>query len=149
MAINRAKIVKKLESDFKKRLFAIIFNPEYSEGIKEEDNEYFQHFIDNVIIKEDIKDCVILLSGFGGNLKEAILCSQMLRESIKKYSCFIPSVACSAISYFILQGDRLLIGEESKITQIDPIFEYDGEDLRAIKHLNDPDPKIKKIAAKV
>jgi len=143
---NRALLIKELEKYFEKRVFAIIFNPSYGNGISEGDEVYFRYFIDEIIKKEKVTDCIILLSGFGGNLRTAILCSQILREGISRYSCFIPSVACSSLSYFVLQSNKLLLGRRSILTQIDPIFSYDGDDLRAIKHLNDPNPKIREIA---
>ncbi len=144
--LNRAELIKELEEIFKKRAFAIIFNPNYEEGLKNGDEIYFSHFIEQIIIKENIKDCVLILNGFGGNLKTAILCSQLLRNNLKKYSVFIPTVACSSICYLILQSDKLYIGEKSILTQIDPIFSYDGEELRAIRRLNDLNPSVRTIA---
>ncbi len=144
---NRAKLIEELESYFGKRVFALIFNP-YYEGIKKQDEEYIYDFLKSVIKGEEIDDCIFILSGFGGNLKTAILCSEMIRRKIKKYSIFIPTVASSSICYFILQSDQLLIGKKTILTQIDPVFDHDGKDLRAIKHLNDSDPKIKELSHK-
>jgi hypothetical protein len=146
METNRAELIKEIEDIFEKRVFAIVFNPNYEEGLKNGDEIYFAHFIEQIIKKENIKDCVLILNGFGGNLKTAILCSQLLRNSLKKYSVFIPTVACSSICYLVLQSDKLYIGERSILTQIDPIFNYDGEELRAIKRLNDPNPSVRTIA---
>jgi hypothetical protein len=83
-----------------------------------------------------VLDCVLILNGPGGNLKTAILCSQLLRNNLKRYDTFVPTVVGSALCYFVLQSDKLLIGEASKLTQMDPMFYYQGEELRAIKHLN-------------
>jgi len=128
MKKNRAELVIELEKLFGKRIFAIVFNPAYEQGISEGDEISFQYFLEEIIKKENIKDCIIILSGFGGNLRTGILCSQLLRENISRYSILVPSVACSSISYFLLQCDKILLGKRSIITQIDPIFNYDGED---------------------
>lgn len=140
--INRALLVQELEKELGKRVFAIVYNPSYEEGIKEGDQKYIYDFLENVIKKNHIEECVFIFSGFGGNLKTAILCSEMIRRGLKKYSIFIPTVACSSVCYFVLQADQLLIGNKSILTQIDPMFSYDGDNLRAIKHLNDSDPRI-------
>jgi len=140
MKINRAELIKEIEDTFRKKVFAIIFNP------KNGDEIYFAHFIEQIIKKENIEDCILILNGFGGNLKTAILCSQLLRDSLKKYSVFIPTVACSSICYLVLQSDKLYLGKNSILTQIDPIFNYDGEELRAIRRLNDSNPSVRTIA---
>lgn len=144
--MGRVELIKELEEFFGKRVFAIIYNPGNEEGIKEGDEKYFQDFIEKVIKKEDIKECIFVLSGFGGNLRAAVLCSQIIRNNLEKYSILIPTVACSSICYFVLQSDCLFLGRKSILTQIDPIFNYDGEDLRAIKHLSDQDPRIRELS---
>jgi len=144
--MNRIELIRELEEFFGKRVFAIVYNPGNEEGIKNGDERYFEGFIEKVIKKEDIKECIFILSGFGGNLRAAILCSEIIRKNLDKYSIIIPTVACSSICYFVLQSDYLLLGKKSILTQIDPIFNYDGEDLRAIKHLNDLDPRINELS---
>lgn len=146
---NRARLVQELEKDLGKRVFAIIYNPSYHEGIKEGDQKYIYDFLENVIGEGQIEEeCIFIFSGFGGNLKTAILCSEMIRKKLKKYSIFIPTVACSSICYFVLQADQLLIGKKSILTQIDPMFDYEGDSLRAIKNLNHSDPRISYLSKK-
>ena len=144
--MNRAELILKLEELLGKRVFAMVYNPADEEGIKEGDEEYIEHFMEEILKKEGIRECILILSGFGGNLKTAILCSGLLRKNLERYSCFVPTVASSSLCYFVLQSDKLLITEKSVLTQIDPMFNYDGEDLRAIRHLNDSDPRVKALA---
>jgi len=149
---NRAELIKDLEMIFKRRVFAIVYNPYYEEskqGVQLGDQKPFTYFIENVIRKEKIKDCIFILNGFGGNLKAAIWCSDILRNNLDYYISFVPSVAGSAICYFVLQSNRLLIGKKSILTQMDPIFDYQGREFRAIKHLNDKNVEIKELAHEV
>ncbi|MCX6741586.1 MAG: hypothetical protein NTX24_00195 [Candidatus Pacearchaeota archaeon] len=143
---NRAELISELEGLFKKRVFALIFNPGDDEGIKEGDEKYIFHFLKGMNKNHLPLDSVWIISGRGGNLKTAILCSELLRKNLKRYDTFVPTVVGSALCYFILQSDKLLIGEKSRITQMDPMFDYDGEDLRAIKHLASDDPRKSTIA---
>ncbi|MEK6844363.1 MAG: hypothetical protein AABX83_02955 [Nanoarchaeota archaeon] len=146
-SLNRAQLILELEYHFNKKVFAIIYNPAYEEGIKEGDHRYFYDFIHNIIKDNNLPlDSIWIISGMGGNLKSAIACSDILRKSLKRYETFIPSIVGSALCYFVLQSDKLLIGERSIITQMDPMFEYEGEELRAIKRLNDPDPSRSTLA---
>lgn len=144
---TRLELIKSLESCLGKKVFAIVYNPDFEENISQGDEIYFSHFIENVIKKEKIKDCVIILFGPGGHLKTSILCSELLRKNINKYSIFVPSVAGSSLSYFVLQANCLIVGNKSCLTQIDPTFLHKGQTLRAIKCLNHPDPRIKKISS--
>tara|TARA_Y100000034_G_C6892817_1_gene411056 strand:- start:682 stop:1470 length:789 start_codon:yes stop_codon:yes gene_type:complete len=144
---NRREIILELESLFGKRVFALIFNPTIEAGIEKGDEEYIMDFIEKIIKKENVKDCVLILNGFGGNLKTAILCSNLLRNNLGKYDCFVPSVIGSSLCYFVLQSDRLLVSSNSKLTQIDPIFTYQGEELRAIKNLSEEKDSIKRRLA--
>jgi len=149
---NRAELIKDLEGIFKRRVFAIVYNPYYEEskqGIQLGDEEPITYFVENVIRKEKTKDCVFILTGFGGNLKAAIWCSEIFRNNLDYYISFVPTVAGSAICYFVLQSNRLLIGEKSILTQMDPIFDYQRKEFRAIKHLNDKNPEIKELAHEV
>lgn len=142
---NRAERVSELEEIFSKRVFVIVYDASQG-GIKLGDWIWFKsHFIDTVLGKED-KNCIFIFEGIGGNLKTAILCSELLRKNIKRYSIFVPTVAASALCYFILQSDKLLIGDKSCVTQLDAVFDSDNEEIRAIKALNHPDPRIKSLA---
>jgi hypothetical protein len=150
--MNRAEMVSELEKHFKKRVFLIVYN--YSSDppkgfIEQGDEFYFRQFRDDVLKKENISDCVFIINGPGGNVKSAIACSQILRDSLIRYDCFIPTVVGSSLCYFILQSDRLFLGEKSLITQIDPIFIYDGMELRAIEHLSDPNKEIRTMAHEI
>lgn len=146
MDINRAKTILELEKIFNKPVFALIFHPGDEDGIKEGDEKYIYDFLKDPDKSNTPLDCVWILSGRGGNLKTAIICSELLRENLRRYDTFVPTVAGSALCYFILQSNRLFIGNKSKITQMDPMFEYDGEDLRAIKQLSSEDIRKKTLA---
>jgi len=133
---NRASLIIELEKIFRKRVFAIVYNRYDEEGVKEGDEKYFKNFIDEIIKKEHVRDCVLVLNGPGGNLKTSILCSQLLRDNLLRYDSFVPTVVGSSLCYFVLQSDKLFIGEKSILTQMDPLFYYEGEYLRAIKHIH-------------
>jgi len=149
MVNNRATLVIELEEIFRKRVFAIVYNRDSEEGIKDGDEKYFKHFIEEIIKKENVRDCVLILNGPGGNLKTSILCSQLLRDNLQRYDSFVPTVVGSSLCYFVLQSDRLLIGEKSILTQMDPLFYYEGEYLRAIKHINNQNLNKSSEARKV
>src|SRR3989344_410315 len=137
---NRAQLVSELEEHFGKRVFLIVYNylSEPPKGFIEEGDEfYFRQFRDEVLKKESISDCIVIINGPGGNVKAAIACSEILRKSLIRYDCFVPTVASSSLCYFILNSNRVLIGERSVITQIDPLFYHQGQELRAVEHLND------------
>jgi len=89
--INRAELIKDLENLLRKRVFAIVYNRNDDEGIQEGDETYFVHFLNEIIKKENIIDCVLILNGPGGNLKTSILCSQLLRDNINRYETFVPT----------------------------------------------------------
>ncbi|MDP3026564.1 MAG: hypothetical protein Q8N63_02560 [Nanoarchaeota archaeon] len=149
MELNRARIVLELEKIFNKPVFALIFHPGDEDGIKAGDEKYFHHFLNEINKNSLPLDSVWIISGRGGNLKAAIMCSELLRKSLKRYETFVPTVAGSALCYFILQSDKLLIGQKAKITQRDPMFEYDGEDLRAIKNIGNSDPRKATLAQEI
>lgn len=149
MLKNRAELLKELEDLFGQRVFLITYN--YSSNppigfIEPGDELYFRQFREDVLKGGGISQCVFILNGPGGNIKTAIACSQILRDALLRYDCFVPTVVGSSLCYFILQSDRLFIGNKSKITQIDPLFNYEGVDMRAIEHLNDPNLEIRRLA---
>ena len=120
--MNRVELIRELEGILGKRVFAIVYNPAIEDGIKEGDEKYFEDFIENVIKKKKLKNVIFIFSGFGGNLRTAILCSQIIRNHLNKYSILIPTIACSSICYFILQSNHLFLGKKSILTQIDSLF---------------------------
>ena len=142
---RRDKLIKDLEEGFNKRVYAIVFNPLKEEGIKEGDEKYLTFFIG----RENVRDCILILNGSGGEFKTALLSSCLLRGHLNYYCCFIPSVAGSSLCYFILKANKLLIGKNTILTQIDPLFEYQGESLRAIKNLSNPNKEIKDKAHEI
>lgn len=149
---NRAELVLELEQLFRgKRVFAIVYSRDEScpGFIRPGDEYWFRHFIDEVLKKENVPECVIILNGPGGNVKTAILCSQMLRESLIRYDTLVPTALGSSLCYFVLQSDRLLLSEKSLLTQIDPVFDYEGNELRAKEHLNDSNSVIRDMAHNV
>ncbi len=146
---SEIEVLIKLEEHFRKPVFVFIYNPLNEKGIAEKDELYIRWFIENVIRKKNIRDCTIILNGFGGDLKTALLSSQILRDNLNYYACFVPSVIGSSLVYFALQSNKLILGEKSILTQIDPIFEYKGETLRAIKNLSNLDVEIRTRSQKI
>jgi hypothetical protein len=76
-------------------------------------------------------------------------CSQILRDCLLRYDSFVPTATSSSLCYFILQSNRLFIGNKSLITQIDPLFNYGDKELRAIEHLTDPNNEIKELSREI
>ena len=146
MATIREELVVKLERLFDKRVISLVYNPEIEEGIKKGDEYYIRCLLEKENILKNVNSCIFLLNGSGGNFETALLISHILRKNFSYYSCFIPTVAGSALCYIILHGNKLLFGEQSLLTQIDPIFEYEGESYRAIKHLDDENSDIRNKA---
>jgi hypothetical protein len=146
---QETEILSKLEEIFRKPVFVMVYNPFNEKGIAENDEIYIKWFIENIIKKKNIRDCAIILNGFGGDLKTALLSSQILRENLNYYSCFVPSVIGSSLIYFALQSNKLVLGEKSILTQIDPIFEHKGETLRAIKNISNIDSEIRTKSQKI
>lgn len=152
MSKNRAELTAELEIYFGKPVFLITYN--YSSNppigfIEPDDEFYFRQFRDDVLTKKSIHDCVLILNGPGGNIKTAIACSQFLRDALLRYDSFVPTVVGSSLCYFVLQSNRLFLGDKTKITQIDPLFNYEGVELRAIEHLNNPNQEIRKLAHEI
>ncbi len=146
VAKNRLQLIAEIEDFFGKPVYAIVYNPSFEEGISEGDERYFSFFIEKILKPHKVKDCIIIMSGLGGNLKTSLLCSQILRNNLENYSVFIPTVAGSSLCYFILNSNLLLVGNKSILTQIDPVFYNNGEEYRCINCLNHLDPKIKRFA---
>lgn len=142
MIQKREELVKKLENLFGKKVIALIYNPENEEGIRKGDERYIRGFLEKENLSKNIDNCIVLLNGSGGDFETALLISYILRNNFPYFSCFIPTVAGSALCYIIIHGNKLLVGKDSLLTQIDPIFEYEGESYRAIKRLDDPNEEI-------
>jgi len=138
------KLIKKLETHYNKRVIAIVYNPEIKEGIKEGDDELFEFCKENILNKNNIQNCIVILSGFGGDLKTALICSSILRNNLKYYCCFVPSCVGSSLLYFVLQSNKLIVSKNSILTQIDPIIEYNKKPLRAIKNLSSLNNEIRR-----
>lgn len=146
--INRAKLIFELEEYFKKPVFLLVYNylDESGKSFIESGDEFFFRQFREEVFKGKITDCVLILNGPGGNTKTAIACSQIIRDSALRYDTFVPTVAGSSLCYFILKSNRLLLGEKSLITQIDPLFNYEGKELRAIENYNNSHKEIQKLA---
>src|SRR3989339_583075 len=104
------KLLFELEGYFKKRVFVIQYNPIIEKGIDLNDEVYIEYFIQEILKKENVRHCVIIFNGFGGDLRTAILCSSLLRKNLDYYSCFVPSVIGSSLCYFALQANQLIVG---------------------------------------
>ncbi len=138
-------LCRKLEELTGRRTIAIIYNPEYEEGIMEGDENFLMCAIQQETKFQKLNNCNVILSGSGGDFRTALLMSYLLRNKLAYYSCFVPSVAGSSMCYLILHANKLIMGKESLLTQIDPIFEHDGESYRALKQLSSP---IKELSNK-
>ena len=137
-------LIKELEEYYKKNVVAIVYNPYIEYGIKDGDDLFFEFFMERFFKKKAIKHSVIILSGFGGDLKASVLCSSILKENLDYYCCFVPSVICSSLCYFVLQSNKLIMGKNSILTQIDPLIEYEEQNLIVIKNLRYPDNNLRK-----
>jgi len=134
---------KKLEKIYGMPVFCIVYNPKMEEGIKEGDEICLGCAIEQELKKGALNKCMILLSGSGGDFKTALLMSYLIRKKFDYYSCLVPSVAGSSLCYIILHSNKLLMGKNSLLTQIDPKFDVEGESYRAIKQLDNPNPNIR------
>lgn len=139
---KRKILTTKLESIFSKRVISIIYNPAIEEGILPGDEYKLRDALNRINQNEIFDKSVIILGGSGGDFKTAILMSHLLRNRFSYYSCFVPFVAGSALCYIILHSNKLIFGRNSLLTQIDPLFEHEGDFYRAIKNLSNSDPEI-------
>jgi len=147
---NLEKKIKSLVQELKDKLgvrevIAVVYNPKSSEGMKHQDCNFLKILFE----KTNYVYPVFLLSGHGGDFSPGILFPYLIKESVNNYKVYIPRVCGSALCYTIFKANELLIGEKSEITQIDPKFEYEGEELRAIKHIRSTNDNLKKIAREV
>jgi hypothetical protein len=116
-------------------VFSIVYNP-YKEGIKtplstnEKDDAWY---INAALEHSKITDANVILHGPGGDFKIGMKMAYTLRKYLKNYKTIVPSICCSALCFCALKSDQLEINDKSKITQIDPLFEEDGQLLRAVE----------------
>lgn len=137
------ELTTKLEKIFGKRVISIMYNPEKKEGVQEGDEICIVSALEKEDSFEKLGRCVVVLNGSGGDFKTALLISYLLRKKISYYTCFVPTVAGSSLCYLILHSNKLMFGQNSLLTQIDPIFEHEGESYRAIKRLDDQNKEIR------
>lgn len=109
-------------------IIAIVYNP-YKDGIDNPDRLFLKDLFD----KNNYKNPLIILSGPGGKFSPGVYFPYIIKDSVKKYSVYIPRICGSALCYTLLKANKLYVGENTTITQIDPLFEYNGETRRAIK----------------
>ena len=140
---SRTALVRKLENFFGKKVILIVYNPEFEGGVVPGDERFIGWVIDKERKNEPINNCILILSGSGGDFKTALHSSYILRNWLSYYACFVPSVAGSALCYLILHSNKLLMGKNSLLTQIDPLFEHKGLFYRAIKNLDNENEEIK------
>lgn len=120
-------------------IIAIIYNPFYDEGMKEEDCDFLAKLFDN----QKYTYPLFVLSGKGGDFSTGIHLPHLINKEVKNYRVYIPRICGSALCYTIFKAKELLVGENTKITQIDPLFEYNGNPFRAIKEIRSTDDILK------
>ncbi len=123
----------------KGEIIAIIYNPEKKEGMQERDCDFLNALLDKVKYTYPL----ILLSGHGGDFSTGLFFPTLINKKVEKYRVFIPRVCGSALCYTILKSRELFIGENTYISQIDPLFEYNGKMVRAIEHIHSVNDDLK------
>ena len=129
----------------KGEIIAIIYNPEKEEGMHERDCDFLNALFDKVKYTYPL----ILLSGHGGDFSTGLFFPTLINKKVEKYRVFIPRVCGSALCYTILKSRELFIGENTYISQIDPIFQYKGSWVRAIEHIHSIDDNLKQNSREV
>jgi len=123
------KLIKGLTEALGSEIIAIIYNPRREEGMKEADCKFLKH----ILISRRHVSPLFILNGNGGDFVSGVFFPYIIRNSVKNYAVYIPRICCSALCYTLLKANRLLVGENTIITQIDPTFQYKGEVRRAVK----------------
>lgn len=124
----------------------LVYNPLEGGGeIIEGDVENIFSFING--LKEN--QTTILLDGPGGNVEEGLNITRCIRNKFSTMRSIVSGVCGSALCFPILKSDKLIVLKGASITQIDPIFEHEGEPIRAVEHLRDKDGDVKDKANRV
>lgn len=142
------RLIAKFKSDFgKDEVIAVIYNPKNEEGIQEQDVQFLMHLLKNTTFCYPL----ILLYGRGGDVNPAFVMPSLLLDNVKskKYKVYVPLSCCSALCYPVFKADELIITPKTKLTQIDPTFEYNGKIERAIKHLHSTDITLRDKAREI
>ncbi len=142
-------LIFKLRSKInEKEIIAVVYNPNKEEGMNLSDCSFLKMLFD----KNRYTSPIFILSGHGGDFKPGIYFPHIIIDAIKTYTIYVPSVCGSALCYTILKSKELWLNKNSKILQIDPKFEYEGEMRRAIKVMKDnqiTDIELKDKAKKI
>ena len=138
------KLIDNLKSKLDTEIVAIIYNPLKEEGIKDQDCK----FLYTLLEKNEYVYPLFLLSGNGGDFIPGLLFPGIIKKHVDNYKVYIPGICGSALCYTIFQANELLVEKKTRITQIDPTFNHNGETLRAIRHLRSPDDTKKDFARK-
>ena len=138
MGKNEQEICKGIENikttlNISEEILLIYYNPSIENSMKKNDEKWLTSYLECL----NFKRCLVIPYGIGGNTKTGILMTYLLRRKFDRYSLFPPFSACSSLSYFVLKADKLYMGEKTVLSQIDPIMEYGGEEIRLIKLLNE------------
>jgi len=140
------KYIEKIKKDLDcKEILAIIYNPYKEAGIQRADVKFLYYILEQVKFNYPI----ILLFGHGGNFEPGILLPICLKKFLKKYRVFVPKICGSALCYTIFKANKLIVTNNTQITQMDPKMPYKDEELRAIKHLTSKNKELKIYAKKV
>ncbi|GEM_PF-7054487 len=125
-------------------IILIVYNPYKEEGIQKKDADYLMYLFENVTFSAPL----IVLSGHGGDWKTGVLFPYIIKKKVNSYKVCVPYTCSSALCYTLFKAEELWTGEKTKLTQIDPIFEHEGEWRRAIKNIRSIDPSLKEKARK-
>ena len=116
----------------KAEMIAIIYNP-YKEGLEPKDMISLKSLMNNNVYNSPL----FLLSGHGGSFNAGVHFPHIIKQSVKTYKVYIPSVCASALGFMLFLSDGLVISRKSKITQLDPlVIQEDGQVLRAVDYMN-------------
>ncbi len=128
------ELILKLQKELaEKEIIALVYNPLNAEGMKYTDCKFLKH----ILISKKYTSPLFLLNGRGGDFDAGIYFPNLIKQSVKNYSVYVPRVCCSSLCYTFFKAQELLVGENTSITQIDPKFPYKGEMRRAIKVMKD------------
>ena len=83
MAKTAEELIGELENKFEKKVIAIVYN-NIETGIQEGDEFCVSSALEREIKKQGIKNCVVLLSGSGGDFKTALLISHRVCDKCNK-----------------------------------------------------------------
>jgi hypothetical protein len=88
--------------------------------------EFIHTVIEKYPKKEERPALHLLLHSPGGTLESSYVVARILRNNFNKIVGFIPHIAASGATLIAISCDELVMGDISRLTGIDPHYDYDG-----------------------